>query len=61
MIYVNLDKSFDAIVYNYQGQVVMRKTNNNAQIDLSSLNTGVYFLEIRANNNVMIEKIILTK
>ena len=30
-------------------------------MDLSSLTAGVYFLEIRANNNVMIEKIILTK
>ena len=61
IVYVKLDKSFDAVVYNYQGQVVMRKTNNDGQIDLSSLNTGIYFLEIRENNNVMIEKIILTK
>ena len=39
----------------------MRKYNNDGQMDLSSLTAGVYFLEIRANNNVMIEKIILTK
>ena len=61
MIHVACDNSFDAVVYNYQGQVVMRKYNNDGQIDLSSLTTGVYFLEIRENNNVMIEKIILTK
>ena len=61
MIYVACDNSFNAVIYNYQGQVVMRKYNNDGQIDLSSLTAGVYFLEIRANNNVMIEKIILTK
>lgn len=61
MIYVDDDKSFDAVVYNYQGQVVMRKNNNDGYIDLSYLRTGIYFLEIREGNNVMIEKIILTK
>ena len=61
IIYVDCDKSFDAVIYNYQGQVVMKKNNNDGQIDLSELTTGVYFLEIRENNNVIIEKIILTK
>lgn len=61
MIYVNSDDSFDATVYNYQGQVVMRRNNNDGQIDLSDLTAGVYFLDIRENNKVMIEKIILTK
>ena len=60
-VYVNSDKCFDAVVYNYQGQVVMRKNNNDGQIDLSALTAGIYFLEIRGNANVMIEKIILTK
>lgn len=60
MLYVKSD-SFDAVVYNYQGQVVMRRNNNDGQIDLSDLTAGIYFLEIRENNNVMIEKIILTK
>lgn len=61
VIYVNCDRPFDAVVYNYQGQVVMRKYSNEGQIDLSDLTTGVYFLEVRENNNVMIEKIILTR
>jgi hypothetical protein len=61
IIYVDCDKSFDAVIYNYQGQVVMKKNNNDGQIDLSELTTGVYFLEIIENNNVIIEKIILTK
>ena len=60
MLYVKSD-SFDAVVYNYQGQVVLRRNNNDGQIDLSDLTAGIYFLEIREHNNVMIEKIILTK
>ena len=61
MVYVDCDKSFDAVVYNYQGQIVMRRNSNDGYVDLSSLTKGVYFLEIRENNNVTIEKIILTK
>ena len=61
MLYVDCDKSFDAVVYNYQGQIVMRRNSNDGYVDLSSLTKGVYFLEIRENNNVTIEKIILTK
>ena len=61
VVYVDLDESFDAVVYNYQGQVVMRKNNNDGQIDMSDLRTGVYFLEIRENDKLMIERIILTK
>jgi hypothetical protein len=60
IVYVKSD-SFDAVIYNYQGQIVMRRNNNDGQIDLSDLTAGIYFLEIRENNNVMIEKIILTK
>ena len=61
IIYFDCDSSFDAVVYNYQGQVVMRINNNDGQIDLSYLTTGIYFLERKENNNVIIEKIILTK
>ena len=60
IVYVKSD-SFDAVIYNYQGQIVMRRNNNDGQIALSDLTAGIYFLEIRENNNVMIEKIILTK
>jgi hypothetical protein len=59
VIYVELDKAFDAVVYNYQGQVVMREYDNNGQIDLSELNTGVYFVEIREGNNIKIEKVVV--
>ena len=59
MIYIDLENTFDAVVYNYQGQVVMREYNNEGQIDLSNLNTGVYFIEIREGNNVKVEKVIV--
>ena len=59
LIYVELDKAFDAVVYNYQGQVVMREYDNNGQIDLSELNAGVYFVEIREGNNIKIEKVVV--
>lgn len=61
MIYVDSDKSFDAVIYNYQSQIVMKKEDNFRQIDLSNLKSGVYFLEIRENDNVKIEKIIINK
>ena len=59
MLYVDLDDSFDAVIYNYQGQVVMREYNNDGVIDMSNLTTGIYFVEIRNNNNVIVEKIIV--
>ena len=59
IVYIKLDNAFDAVVYNYQGQVVMREYNNEGQIDMSHLSTGVYFVEIRDGNNVMIEKVIV--
>ncbi len=59
ILYVELDKTFDVVVYNYQGQVVMRNYDNNGRIDMSDLSTGVYFVEIRSDNDVMIEKVIV--
>lgn len=59
VLYVGLDVNFDATVYNYQGQVVMRTSDNNGQIDMSGLTSGVYFVEIRTDNNVAVEKIIV--
>jgi hypothetical protein len=59
VIYIELVNAFDAAVYNYHGQVVMREYDNNGQIDLSELNTGVYFVEIREGNNIKIEKVVV--
>ena len=59
VINVEIDNPFEAVVYNYQGQVVMRLRNNDRQIDMSHLTSGVYFVEIRDGQNRMIEKVIV--
>lgn len=56
---VEAGENFQATVYNYQGQVVMRNNISNGQIDMSELSSGVYFVEIRTNNNVSVEKVIV--
>ncbi|MBO5854536.1 MAG: T9SS type A sorting domain-containing protein, partial [Bacteroidales bacterium] len=59
MLYVKIDRTFDAIVYNYQGQIVKKLYDNNAQIDLSELNYGIYFVEIRTNEGVTVKKVLV--
>ena len=59
VIFIEHDNTFDAVVYNYQGQVVMREYDNDGQIDLSDLSSGVYFVEIRDGHKVKIEKVIV--
>ena len=59
ILYVRLDVNFDATVYNYQGQVVTKSLNNNGQIDLSNLTSGVYFVQIKTDRNIMVEKVII--
>lgn len=59
ILYVNLDVRFEATVYNYQGQVVLRTSDNNGQIDMSALTSGVYFVQINTGKNIMVEKVII--
>ncbi len=61
MLYVNIDNTFNAVVYNYQGQVMYKGYDNYGNLDLSDLKAGVYFLEIRTDDKVMVEKIIIDK
>ncbi|MBQ8760527.1 MAG: T9SS type A sorting domain-containing protein [Bacteroidales bacterium] len=56
---VKVDTSFDATIYNYQGQVVMRNYNSNGQINVAELSSGVYFLEVRTDDNVSVTKIVI--
>lgn len=56
---VEMDSNFDAIVYNYQGQIVNKFFNSNSQIDLSDLTSGIYFVEIRTDNSAVVKKIIV--
>ena len=59
VINVNIDTNFDAVIYNYQGQIVMKLNNNERQIDLSGLAAGIYFVEIRTDDNAVVKKIML--
>lgn len=59
IVYVNVDKAFNAVVYNYQGQVVRKLYSNDAQIDMSGLSSGIYFVEIRTNDSVSVNKILV--
>ena len=56
---VDIDENFDAVVYNYQGQVMMKKNDNNRQLNLSNLTAGIYFVEIRTENDAVVKKIVL--
>ena len=51
-------------VYNEVGQVVYfaeLEGNNTAEIDLSSLNNGVYYFEVNQKNKITVSEIILLK
>lgn len=56
---IDIDTAFEAVVYNYQGQVVMKLYDNDGQINLTGLASGMYLLQIRTADNVMVKKIIM--
>ena len=59
VIYVDLDKSFDATIYNYQGQIVKKLNVEDRQINVSELRSGMYLVEIRTENDVIIRKVLI--
>lgn len=59
IVNIDIDTTFDAVIYNYQGQVMMKMYDNNGQIDLTGLTRGMYLIEIRTADNVMVKKIIM--
>ena len=59
VVYVDLNESFDAVIYNYQGQVVKSLYDNNNQIDMSELSSGMYFVEIKTNDNTIVKKVLV--
>ena len=59
IIYVDVDESFNAVIYNYQGQVVKNVIVDNGQINVSDLANGIYFLEIRTANCVSVNKVLV--
>ena len=56
---VKVDTNFDATIYNFQGQVVSRIDNCSGQVNVSELSSGIYFLEVRTDNNVSVTKIVV--
>lgn len=58
IVNIDVDTRFDAVIYNYQGQMVMKLNDKDGQIDITNLTSGMYLIEIRTDENVMIKKII---
>lgn len=62
-LYVSLPNSIDLVDYkisNLIGQVVLsNKFENNTQIDVSSINTGVYMLSLNTDKGKVIKKIVI--
>ena len=59
VIYIDLDKSFDATIYNYQGQIVKKINVENGQVCVSDLPNGIYFFEVKTEDHVYVKKIVL--
>jgi hypothetical protein len=59
VVYVNANTTFDAVIYNCQGQVVKRLYDNNDYIDMSDLTDGMYFVEVKTNDNVIVKKVLV--
>ena len=59
VVYVNLTEPFNVTIYNYQGQLVKNVYVDNAQVNVSGLSDGIYFMLIRTENNVAVKKIIV--
>jgi len=46
-------------LYDFQGKLILEKSNNTDRIDVSSLNSGVYFIEAVTNNKKSLQKVII--
>ena len=46
-------------VYNTMGKLVLREVQDNELIDVSELNSGLYFVRIVFNNHEIVKKIII--
>lgn len=52
--------SFEYQMINSMGQVVMRGVaNDNIELNVSELNSGIYFLKVVANGNAQIERVVI--
>ena len=46
-------------LYDFQGKLILEKSNNTDRIDVSSFNSGVYFIEAVTNNKKSLQKVII--
>lgn len=54
----------EIVVYNLVGEVVFQATNNstnNVTIDLSNQSNGIYFVKVKAGNEIATQKLMLSK
>ncbi len=49
----------DIIIYNLQGQEMLRQNARNGRMDVSDLKPGCYFMELRAKKNIMTRKLLI--
>ena len=59
IVYVDVDESFNAVIYNYQGQIVKNVIVDNGQINVSDLIGGIYFIEVKTENATTINKVVV--
>lgn len=59
VIYVNINETFSAAIYNYQGQLIEEIDVDNGQINVSNLDNGMYFIEIQTENDVMVKMVVV--
>lgn len=59
-IQISIDESqFDLTIYNIQGKLVQQQSNSKT-VDISNLNAGIYFIQIKTANKLGVEKLIIT-
>ncbi len=59
-IYISSKKPLSALaLYDVYGKLVLKKENNANSIDVSRLNSGVYFLEVSSNSERVVKKVII--
>lgn len=61
-IQLNINKSYEIQLYNLTGQIIFsKKANPNEQIDVSSINSGIYISKISYDQKTSYQKIIIIK
>ena len=46
-------------LYDVYGKLILKKENNSNKLDVSRLNSGIYFLEVSSNTEKVVKKVIV--